>query len=262
MGTHDPSRLVLGLVCFLLLGSPARAQTTGTLQGTVTLQESGDRLHNATVLIVPLGRTVHTDENGAYEFRQLPPGTYKVVAHLDNSLTDEAQSVTVTAGQVARADFRLRLAVLKQEITVTATGREETAFDSFQSVKSLDSVELSLRMAASLGEVLENQPGVAKRSFGPGSARPVVRGFDGDRVLVMQDGIGTGTLSSQSGDHGEIMDVSTLDRLEVVRGPATLLYGSNAIGGVVNAVTREHDVHEHVSRRAVQPRAASGERDF
>ncbi|MSO50715.1 MAG: TonB-dependent receptor, partial [Acidobacteria bacterium] len=80
-------------------------------------------------------------------------------------------------------------------------------------------------------------PGVAKRSFGPGSSRPVIRGFDGDRVLIMQDGVRTGDLSSQSGDHGVSIDPGGLQRLEVVKGPATLLYGSNAIGGVVNAIT-------------------------
>ncbi len=75
------------------------------------------------------------------------------------------------------------------------------------------------------------------RSFGPGNARPIIRGFDGDRVLMMQDGVRTGDLSSQSGDHGTSIDPAGLERIEVVKGPATLLYGSNAIGGVVNAIT-------------------------
>ncbi|MGH9944446.1 MAG: TonB-dependent receptor, partial [Pyrinomonadaceae bacterium] len=76
-------------------------------------------------------------------------------------------------------------------------------------------------------------------------SRPVIRGFDGDRVLVLKDGIRTGSVGSQSGDHGEPIDVLSLERLEVVKGPATLLYGSNALGGVVNAVTRdEQQRHE------------------
>jgi iron complex outermembrane receptor protein len=73
----------------------------------------------------------------------------------------------------------------------------------------------------------------------------VIRGFDGDRVLVLQDGIRNGSLGSQSGDHGEPIDALAVERLEVVRGPATLLYGSNAIGGVVNAVSgRDEGRHE------------------
>ena len=77
------------------------------------------------------------------------------------------------------------------------------------------------------------------RSFGPGPARPVIRGLDGDRVLVLEDGLRMGDLSSQSGDHGVNVNPAGATRIEVVRGPATLLYGANAIGGLVNVVTNE-----------------------
>ena len=87
--------------------------------------------------------------------------------------------------------------------------------------------------------------GIAKRGFGPGPARPIVRGFDGDRVLIMEDGIRTGTLSSQSGDHGEMINPAQLERLEIVKGPATLLYSGNAMGGTVNAISRHHEAHRH-----------------
>jgi iron complex outermembrane receptor protein len=149
--------------------------------------------------------------------------------------------VTVTAGATATADFVLAISPLRQEITVTASGRPETTVETFSSVASLDTLELSTKAAASLGDVLDGQPGVAKRSFGPGTGRPVLRGFDGDRVLIMQDGVRTGSLSSQSGDHGEPLDPQALERVEVVRGQATLLYGSNAIGGVVNMIAGHHE---------------------
>ncbi|MBC8167416.1 MAG: TonB-dependent receptor, partial [Bryobacteraceae bacterium] len=141
--------------------------------------------------------------------------------------------------------FRLRIAPLRESVTVTATGREESSLELVQSVASLDQSQLPLLSAASLGEVLQNETGVAKRSFGPGTSRPVIRGFVGDRVLILQDGITTGSLSYQSGDHGEPIDVNKLERLEVVRGPATLLYGSSAIGGVVNAISRSDVFHPH-----------------
>lgn len=222
----------------------ALAQATGTLRGVVTLEATGAPLHKATVSIVPLGRSAESGDGGAYEVREIPPGVYDVVVHMD-AFSDERQRVRIASGAVSTADFQLRLAAIRQQITVTASGREQTTFDAFQSVTSLDSLELAEKSRTSIGEVLDHQPGVAKRSFGPGSARPVIRGFDGDRVLILQDGIGTGALSSQSGDHGEPIDASSLDRLEVVKGPATLLYGSNAVGGVVNAVTRHSLAHEH-----------------
>jgi iron complex outermembrane receptor protein len=91
----------------------------------------------------------------------------------------------------------------------------------------------------SLGATLQTQPGVASRSFGPAPARPVIRGLDGDRVLILQDGQRLGDLSSQSGDHGVPINPAAAQKIEIVRGPATLLYGANAIGGLVNVITDE-----------------------
>ncbi|MFN7934778.1 MAG: TonB-dependent receptor [Bryobacteraceae bacterium] len=228
----------------LFLLSHASAQQTGTVRGVVTLEASGDPLHHATVTVSRTGRVGETGEDGKYEISGVPAGTYAIHAHLQ-SLSDEVQTVTVRAGEAVSVNFKLRLATMRQTLTVTATEKEQTTFESFQTVTSLDAVDLALKSKPSLGELLDNQPGVAKRSFGPGSSRPVIRGFDGDRVLVMQDGIPTSSLSSQSGDHGESLDPSSLDRLEVVKGPATLLYGSNAIGGAINAVTGHHQIHDH-----------------
>ncbi|MBI1787893.1 MAG: TonB-dependent receptor [Acidobacteria bacterium] len=230
---------------FLITGAlPGLAQNTGTLRGQVTLEATGSPLHHATITVGRLARRVETKDDGTYEITGLPPGAYTVTAHM-HALSDASQTAQIAAGGTATADFTLRLAAVKEAITVTASGSEQTTFDSFQTVTSLESLDLTSKSETSLGEVLNNQPGIAKRSFGPGSSRPVIRGFDGDRVLVMQDGVPTGALSSQSGDHGESIDPSSLDRLEVVKGPATLLYGSNALGGVVNAVTGHHQIHEH-----------------
>jgi len=233
----------------LVGSSPAAADADpnpagGTLKGTVTLSD-GSTLHKATVLVSQLGRTTETDEQGIYEFRDLPPGTYDVVVRAP-ALTDGRRSIVITAGETATLDFQLRLATVRQQVVVTASGREESPLETFQAVNVVDSITLAEKPQTSLGEALEGTPGVAKRSSGPGSSRPVLRGFDGDRVLIMQDSIATGTLSSQSADHGESLDLLNLERLEVVKGPATLLWGSNALGGVVNAITAHGQIHEHV----------------
>jgi iron complex outermembrane receptor protein len=233
----------VGLVCLACAGR-ATAQTGGTITGTVTMETTGDPLHGARIVVAPLGRHVDSDDNGKYEFRNIPPGSYSISASAPG-LTSASQRVQVAAGSSQSIDLSVRLAAMHESITVTASGREESALTAVQTVSSLTQTDLQLRGAASLGDVLENEPGVSKRSFGPGNGRPVVRGFDGDRVLIMEDGISTGTLSYQSGDHGEPMDVNKLERVEVVRGPATLLYGSSAIGGVVNAVSRHEGFREH-----------------
>ncbi|HEX5708308.1 MAG TPA: TonB-dependent receptor [Pyrinomonadaceae bacterium] len=216
----------------------------GTLRGRITYAATGEPIHNVGVQIVQLRLSEVTGDDGSYEFTSVPPGTYTVVTHLEG-IPDAARTVTVAPGGEATADFALQLTDLREQVTVTASGIEESTAESFRSVNSVTSITLAEESHPSIGEVLEKEPGVAKRSFGPGSARPVIRGFDGDRVLVLKDGIRTGSLGSQSGDHGEPIDVLQLERLEVVKGPATLLYGSNALGGVVNAITRdEQSPHE------------------
>ena len=94
-----------------------------------------------------------------------------------------------------------------------------------------------MKSEASLGELLKTEPGVSQRSLGPAPSRPVIRGLDGDRVLILENGQRSDDLSSQSADHGVSVNPLGATRVEVVRGPATLLYGANAIGGLVNVVS-------------------------
>lgn len=95
---------------------------------------------------------------------------------------------------------------------------------------------LAREARATLGETLAGQPGMASTAFGPGSSRPVIRGLGGDRIRVLQGGVGTLDASVVSPDHAVTIDPLLVDRIEIVRGPATLLYGGSAIGGVVNVI--------------------------
>jgi iron complex outermembrane receptor protein len=214
----------------------ASAQTsTGTISGRVTL-ENGDPVHGATVIVVGARRQATTGDEGKFEIANVPAGTYEVLAQRAQ-LSTSRQTATVAAGQNVSLEFKLSVGI-HEEITVTgsATG-VATTYEAFNAVTSLDSTAIAKKLGATIADALQDEPGMAKRTFGPGTSRPIIRGFDGDRVLVMQDGVRTGDLSSQSGDHGVSIDPAGLSRLEVVKGPATLLYGSNAIGGVVNAIS-------------------------
>ena len=235
--------LSLCLLCGL--AAVTQAQSGGTLRGKVTLANNGDPVHNVKVTIIQLRRSTETNDDGSYEFQNVPPGRYDVSAHLERT-PDILAKAEIASGQTVTADFEIRLEAVREQVTVTATGSEETTFNSIQSVTIIGSLDLAKKNPLSLGEALEYELGVAKRSFGPGTSRPVVRGFDGDRVLVLQEGIGIGGLGFQSGDHGEPLDLLAQDRVEVVKGPATLLYGSNAIGGVVNAVSGHDEAHKGV----------------
>jgi iron complex outermembrane receptor protein len=237
-------RLAVVLGLFSILGLPVlgQSQSNGTLRGTITLGDSGKPIHNVLVTILQLKRTVATDDNGKYEFAGVPPGNYDVVAHLDR-VPDLVQSTTVAASGEATLDFKIQLSGVSEQVTVTATGTEQSVSSSIQSVEVIGSVDLAKKSPVSLGEALDGELGVAKRSFGPGTARPVIRGFDGDRVLVLQDGNRIGGLGFESGDHAEPVDVLTVEKVEIVKGPATLLYGSSAIGGVVNVISGHDSAH-------------------
>jgi iron complex outermembrane receptor protein len=236
--------LVALMFCLSALAVSGQAQTTGTLRGKVALT-NGDPVHNVKVTIIQLKLSTETAEDGTYEFKNVPVGKYDISAHLERT-PDILAKAEIASGQTVTADFEIRLEAVREQITVTATGNEETTFNSIQSVTIIGSLDLAKKNPISLGEALDHELGVAKRSFGPGSSRPVVRGFDGDRVLVLQEGIGIGGLGFQSGDHAEPIDLLSQDRIEVVKGPATLLYGSNAIGGVVNAVSGHDEAHKGV----------------
>ncbi|CAN1487767.1 CirA Outer membrane receptor proteins, mostly Fe transport [Methylophilaceae bacterium] len=103
-------------------------------------------------------------------------------------------------------------------------------------VSILSGRELSLKREATLGETLNTLPGVAASNFGPNSSRPVIRGLDAERVRIMQNGVGILDASSLSFDHAVAIDPLVIEQIDVVRGPAALLYGGSAVGGVVNAI--------------------------
>jgi iron complex outermembrane receptor protein len=237
---HGLTGLALAAIFTATAPNLATAQQTGTIRGEVKFTSHGGPVHGAVVLVVEPSLVTLTDEDGAFEFLGVPAGTHEILSQREH-LSAGRKTVNVTAGETVTIDFNLDLTTVHEELTVTATaGGQATAFEAFNAITTLDSFELVGNPTPTLGEALENEPGVSKRSFGPGSSRPIIRGFDGDRVLIMEDGIRTGDLSGQSADHGITLDPNGLDRVEIVRGPATLLYGSNAVGGVVNAIT-PHD---------------------
>jgi iron complex outermembrane receptor protein len=121
-----------------------------------------------------------------------------------------------------------------QEIVVTGFAR--TRADVLSGTSVVSGVELIRELRPTIGETLARQPGVSATSFGPNASRPVLRGFQGERVRVLTDGIGSLDASNTSVDHAVAVNPLTADRIEVLRGPAALLFGSSAIGGVVNVI--------------------------
>lgn len=139
-----------------------------------------------------------------------------------------AQAPDAAADQSAYHDQRA-------DIVVTALiPRRQGDILSGTTVVSGDQLTRELR--PSIGETLARQPGVSATSFGPNASRPILRGFQGERVRILTDGIGSFDVSNTSVDHAVAINPLTADRIEILRGPSALLYGSSAIGGVVNVI--------------------------
>ncbi|HXH76234.1 MAG TPA: TonB-dependent receptor [Bacteriovoracaceae bacterium] len=131
------------------------------------------------------------------------------------------------------------------DIQVMDHNESQNLVDFVPSVTQIKGRELQKRRQTSIGEMLQNEAGVSSTSFGPSASRPVIRGLEGDRIRILQNGLGTLDASTQSLDHAVPVDTMTIDQIELVRGPMSLLYGSSAVGGVVNLLTnRIHAVYE------------------
>ncbi len=121
------------------------------------------------------------------------------------------------------------------QIVITAPLRT-ARIDSLSGVAVLTAQDLTAALRPSLGDTLARLPGVSSTSFGPTAARPVLRGLQGERVRVLTNGIGSIDVSNTSADHAPVVNPLLAERIEVLRGPQSLIYGSAAIGGVVNVV--------------------------
>ena len=112
------------------------------------------------------------------------------------------------------------------------------SLDILGNVSVVEGDELARDLRGQIGDSLTRQPGVSATSFTPGASRPVLRGFQGERVRVLTDGIGAIDVSNTSADHAVTIDPLTVERVEILRGPAVLLFGSQAIGGAINVFDR------------------------
>lgn len=237
------------VVCFLLFVTASPLLAASVVEITVTDTE-GRAVPGAVVSLGRTGIEAVTDGEGVARFDAVAAGSYEVVVRLPGFLSNRSD-ITVTEGTPVRVSVSLSEALHFSESVTVTTGRDP--FESYQPATVLGGEDLQQRLAPTLGATLASEPGVNVRSFGAGNQRPVIRGLDNDRVLILENGTRTGDLSSQSADHGVNLDPATAGSIEVVRGPATLLYGSSAIGGVVNLVSDEiptkpvNDVHGHLT---------------
>ncbi|MGI9190455.1 MAG: TonB-dependent receptor [Longimicrobiaceae bacterium] len=240
-----PGRAVCSIVMLVATATAAHAtyrpptNAAPPITGVVR-DAAGSPLPNARVTLAVARRSTTTAADGTFTLGGVPPGSY----HLDVSLLGYAPGhveVTVPAsGPAVAVVVTLRATPLALEgLNVTASPGGSDPLNVAQSTVQLSGKELDRKLGASVAQTLSDQPGISVRYAGPAASTPVIRGLSGDRVLVLQNGSRTGDLSGNSPDHGLTLDPLGAERIEVVRGPASLLYGTSALGGVVNVISSD-----------------------
>ncbi|PJC60261.1 MAG: hypothetical protein CO025_03665, partial [Ignavibacteria bacterium CG_4_9_14_0_2_um_filter_37_13] len=204
------------------------------VQGVVIDSHNQEPLIGVNVYLKELKIVVESNENGIFQFSNLAAGSYTLVS----SLTGHRE---ITTKIIIPLKEKLIIEMHEKVINMNETIVTGNPFsldlkELSQATISLSQLDLQIKRSATLAQSLDFQPGVAMRSNGTAASRPVIRGFSNNMILILEDGLRMGDLSSASDDHGISDDGSEPEKIEIIRGPASLLYGSNAIGGVVNVI--------------------------
>ena len=224
-------RSLLSLSIAGLLSAPVYATT---VTGKVT-DTAGQPVAGAEVKIEGSRRVAYTDANGIYRFDDVKQPHIHLHVYSSNYIHGDNDLGDVNTDQ--NVDFVLKPASV-ENIVVTANALQSSVLESVTPVTVIGAEKLRKIEAPTLGETLKNAPGVHSTYFGPVSSSPVIRGNDGPRVKIVQNGLDVSDVSRVGPDHNVATTLSSATQVEVLRGPATLQYGSGAIGCVVNVVDK------------------------
>lgn len=229
--------LLIAFSLFATAASAAPAEAGPNVIGLVR-DTAGHPLPGVQIIVERLNRTATTDANGRFVLRSLRAGTYHLDAHLIGYAPAHGVVVVPDSGTDVRVILTMRLSPLRLgALHVTASPNAASPVNNTQAATELSGQALLRDLTSNVAQTLATHPGMATRYAGPAASTPVIRGLSGERVLVVEDGQRAGDLSSTSADHALSIDPLAASRIEVVRGPASLLYGNNALGGVVNVVS-------------------------
>lgn len=223
-----------GALAFTTLATLASLAASGAahaLSGTVT-DAKGQPISNAEIEVV--GSALQTRTNAAGQF-SLDTGDAVVEELHINASGYSHKTLHLESGKLEGLQVALKRSVIEQ-VDVTALPIHASIMESAQPVTVVSGDDLRRKQAATLGETLKNEVGVHSSYFGPVSSSPIIRGLNGPRVLITQNGLDVSDASRVGPDHVVATEASTAEQIEILRGPATLFYGSGAIGGVVNVV--------------------------
>ncbi len=223
---------LLFLLAAGLAPRPVQAQSV-VVEVIVVSSENGDPVEFALVFLDEIRRTATTDIEGRFVLANIPVGEHTIMVSRIGFET-LSRSIEVTGQDSFRVSLTMRPTVLSHEEAVVESDRMVGA--AIVTEQELKGEELREHLGTTIAETLNDMPGLSTRSMGPAPARPVLRGLGGERLLILENGSRTGDLSQTSSDHALVVDPLAAERIEIVRGPAALVYGSNTLAGVINVV--------------------------
>jgi vitamin B12 transporter len=240
---------VFALALVLGHAALAQAQATGNtgIAGHVK-DPQGANVPGATVTIYGRERTFNlattTDPNGAYRFEKLAPGEYLVETEASGFAAAKIERVMVERGQTATLDISLELSAVRSVVVVTASDTPQSIDEVSKASTVVDRKEIDERDESTIAESLRTVPGLRVQQLGgPGSFTSIkTRGLRSEDTAVLIDGLRLRDAAASQGDASGLIEdliVTDVSRVEVLRGSGSSLYGSNAIGGVINIVTDE-----------------------
>ena len=229
------------------------ADTLDHVAGVVRSADSGMPLAGAILMVDGTGGSATTHGDGSFRIAVPDAGRYRLrIARLGYA----AATVEVEQGEFAAVDLDVA-AIPLPDVVVTAVLSATAANETIRPSAVFSEETLQRQLAGTLAQTVESVPGVTVTSMGPGTSQPVIRGLGGDRILVLEDGQRVGDVLSSGPDHASALAPSSARRIDVIRGPSAILYGSNALGGVINVVRDE--VPRAVPYRATGSTTLQGE---
>ncbi len=229
--------MLMFLIILLLASQPPAGSTERVSITGFVINQDGQPLGNATVSIPSLDRTVRTDLDGRFVVENLPNFDIRIkIRHIGYVSATLKVLSSQLDGKPVTIELRQKAVELGQ-ITVTGTPTAVNPLLTPQDIQVVSGEDLAANETAALGKVLENLPGVSNISTGPQAGKPVIRGLSGNRIRVMKDGVPMQHYQF-SNRHQPVMDLTSAERVEVIQGAASILYGSDALGGAANVITK------------------------
>ena len=226
------------VLLLMILDARSEALSQNVIEGIILNEQTEDPLEAASVQVTGSEFGTVTDTDGKFVLADLPEGIHTLIIRHVGFQSIEKEFEFSTTDERITLEIKLSpTGVEYEDIIITASPTGSNI--SYQPARSFSPEELQQQSAVSFGEMLDGEPGISMRSFGPAPSRPIIRGFDGDRILILENGERMGDLSNTAHDHNISLDPLAADRIEVIRGPASLLYGSSALGGVINLITSD-----------------------